>query len=74
MAEARVTRIQTGSERGAGQPGRIHDQTLADLNARIDAAAARTRQRIAETRAGIAESRASVEHLRQTGRFPQRGR
>lgn len=67
---ARITSIQTGAEREAGQPGRIHNQALADLNARIDAAAARTRQRIAQTQAGIDKARAANEHLKRTGRFP----
>ncbi len=71
MAEARVTSIQTGAERAAGQPGRAHNQTLADLNARIDAAEARTQQRIADTQAGIERSRGNVEQLRRTGRFPK---
>lgn len=68
---ARITHIQTGSERQAGQSGRAHNQTLADLNARIDAASARTRQQVAETAAGIERSRANVEHLRRTGRLPK---
>lgn len=67
---ADITHIQTGAERDAGQPGRAYNQTLADLNARLDAAEARTQARIAETRADIEESRAAVEHLRDTGRFP----
>lgn len=71
MAEARITSIQTGAEREAGQPGRVHNQTLADLNARVDAAEARSRQRIAETQAGIDQARGNVEHLHRTGRFPK---
>ncbi|MFI6560373.1 hypothetical protein [Streptomyces sp. NPDC050534] len=70
MAEARITRIQTGAEAAAGRPGRVHNQTMADLNARIDAAEARTRQQTAETQAGIDKSRANVAHLKATGRFP----
>lgn len=67
---AKVTHIQTGAERSAGQPGRAHNQTLADLNARIDASAARTQQLVAETAEGIDQARANVEHLRRTGRLP----
>lgn len=70
MAEARITGIQTGAEREAGQPGRVHNQALADLNARIDAANARTRQQTAETQAGIDRARANVAELRRTGRIP----
>lgn len=68
---ARITNIQTGAEREAGQPGRAHNQALADLNARIDAAEARTRARIADTRDGIDKARGNVEHLKRTGRFPK---
>ena len=64
MAEARISSIQTGAERAAGQSGRAHDQAFADLNARIDKAEARTQRLIAETRAGLAQTRAAVEHSR----------
>lgn len=66
MTEARITGIQTAAEREARQPGRVHNQAIADLNARIDAADARTRQRIAETRAGIAKARAAGEARRSS--------
>ena len=67
MAEARITRIQTGAEQAAGTPGLAHHD---DLHDRMQAAAARTQQLIAETQAGIDKSRANVEHLKRTGRFP----
>lgn len=55
---ARVTHIQTGAERAAGQPGQIHNDTLTDLDARMNATAARIDARRAETKARIAKIRA----------------
>ncbi|MCX5336895.1 hypothetical protein [Streptomyces sp. NBC_00140] len=56
-----VTAIQTGAERGRGEPARTHNEPVHD----------RTQQLIAETRAGIAEARARNDEFARTGRYPR---
>ena len=57
---ARITHIQTGAERGRGEPGRAHDEATHDRLQRL----------VADVKAGIARSRANVDHLDRTGRWP----
>lgn len=61
---ARITHIQTGAERAAGQSGQIHNDTLADLDARMNATAARIAARSAETKARIEAIRADNARTR----------
>ncbi|MGA5767417.1 hypothetical protein OG411_29925 [Streptomyces pseudogriseolus] len=55
---ARITHIQTGAERAAGQPGQIYNETLHRIQQEMAEVAARTDARIAETRRRIEEGRA----------------
>ncbi|WP_435595886.1 hypothetical protein [Streptomyces albogriseolus] len=62
---ARITHIQTGAERAAGQPGQMHNDTLHRIQQEMDQVAARTDARIAETWRRIEEGRAELNQRRK---------
>ncbi|MDH3037898.1 hypothetical protein [Streptomyces sp. TRM75561] len=62
---ARITHIQTGAERAAGQPGQMHNETLQRIQQEMDQVAARTDARIAETHSRIEATRAELNQRRK---------
>ncbi|MGA5372305.1 hypothetical protein ACPCSD_14655 [Streptomyces griseoincarnatus] len=61
---ARITHIQTGAERAAGQPGQMHNETLHRIQQEMAASEARTDARIAATHARIEATRADLARRR----------
>ncbi|MGQ5576302.1 hypothetical protein [Streptomyces sp. ECR3.8] len=61
---ARITHIQTGAERAAGQPGQIHTDTLHRIQQEMAESEARTDARIAATHSRIEEIRADLARRR----------